>query len=498
MTERECILELRDISKDFPGVRALDRVNVGFRRGTVHALVGENGAGKSTLMKILAGLCSGYEGTIRLHGRPLSAGSVRERLRSGIAMIHQELMYVPQMTVAANVLLGKEPASRFLKRIDMRESHRQTRQLLAQVGLDLDPDRLMRDLSIAERQMVEIAKAVSYNAEIIIMDEPSSALSQREIVRLFDLIADLKDRGVTIIYISHKLDEVFRMADEVTVLRDGQVITTCAIDAVDADKLVALMVGRELADVFPKRTGRPGAEILAVNGLTRQGVFHDVSFTLRRGEILGLAGLMGAGRTEVIRCLFGLDRYDGGRILIDGREATLRNPADAQRLGLGLVSEDRQITGLVPCLSLGVNMTLANLRRCAWGPVVVQKQEQMLVNGMVRDLKIKATHSEQRVSCLSGGNQQKVVLAKALLGQPEILLLDEPTRGIDVGAKAEIYELMRGLADAGKAIIMVSSELPEIMGMSDRVLVFKEGAVTGRLSRDQIDPETIMRYAMTN
>ncbi len=496
--QKDCVLELRDVSKTFPGVKALDRVNIRFRRGTVHALVGENGAGKSTLMKILMGLYVQYEGTVLLEGRPLAHAGVRQAIEAGISMIHQELMYVPHMTVAENVLLGKEPASRLLKRIDRQKAHRQTQPLLRQVGLDLDPDRRMRDLSVAERQLVEIAKAISYDAKIVIMDEPSSSLAEHEVQGLFAIIAELKARGVTIIYISHRLEEIFQIADDVTVLRDGQVIGTSRISEVDADRLIAMMVGRELTDVFPKRTSRPGPVILSVRNLTRRGAFRDVSFDLHRGEILGLAGLMGAGRTEIIRCLFGLDRYDRGQILVDGKNVTICHPADALRLGLGLVSEDRQITGLVPCLSLGANITLSNLDRCSWGPVIAPDRERALVERMIRDLRVKSPNSDVRIGNLSGGNQQKAVLAKALLGEPDILILDEPTRGIDVGAKAEIYKLICRLADEGKGILMASSELPEIMGMSDRIIVLSSGVVSGQLPRDKASPETIMRYAMAD
>ena len=498
MAQGDCILELRGVTKDFPGVRALDGVGVVFGRGAVHALVGENGAGKSTLMKILAGLYREYGGSVLLRGRPMVHGGVREALEAGISMIHQELMYVPEMTVAENVLLGREPASRFLRRVDEREARQRTVAILEQVGLELDPGRVMRELSVAERQMVEIAKAVSYDAEIIIMDEPTSALSEREVRRLFDIIGDLKGRGVTIIYISHKLDEVFEIADTITVLRDGRVVGTHAVGEVDADRLIALMVGRELVEVFPERAGEAGEALLAVRNLTREGVLEDVSFRVHRGEILGLAGLMGAGRTELIRCLFGLDKYDRGQIVVGGRQVAINSPAEALRLGLGLVSEDRQITGLVPCLSLGINVTLSHLDQCSRGPVIARDQERVLVDRAVSELRIKAGGGEQRVSDLSGGNQQKVVLAKALLGAPDILLLDEPTRGIDVGTKAEIYELMRRLADAGKAIIMASSELEEVMGMSDRVLVLSGGRVAGELRGEETSAEAIMRYAMTN
>ena len=498
MEHENCVLELRDVSKSFPGVKALDRVSIRLRPAMVHALVGENGAGKSTLMKILMGLYTDYDGEILLQGQRMTHAGVRQALEAGISMIHQEQMYVPHMTVAENLLLGREPASRFLKRIDRREARRQTRRLLNQVGLDLDPNRLMKDLSVAERQMVEIAKAVSYHAKIVIMDEPTSSLSQHEVERLFGIIARLKDSGVTIIYVSHRLEEVLQIADEVTVLRDGRVIATSHASEIDSDSLIAMMVGRELAEVFPKRTCRPGPVILSVRNLGRKGAFHDVSFDLRKGEILGLAGLMGAGRTEIIRCLFGLDRYNQGQILIHGKEGSIRSPADALRLGLGLVSEDRQITGLVPCLSLAANITLSNLNRCAWGPIIAPRREEELVERMVRDLRIKSPNSDEAVANLSGGNQQKAVLAKALLGEPDILILDEPTRGIDIGAKAEIYRLMCHLADGGKAILMASSELPEVVGMSDRVVVFNSGAVTGQLDREQTSAETILRYAMAH
>lgn len=498
MEHENCVLELRDVSKSFPGVKALDRVSIRFRPATVHALVGENGAGKSTLMKILMGFHTDYAGEILLLGQRLTHAGVRQALEAGISMIHQELMYVPHMTVAENLLLGREPASRFLKRIDRREARRQTRQLLNQVGLDLEPDRLMKDLNVAERQMVEIAKAISYHAKIVIMDEPSSSLSQHEVERLCGIIAQLKDRGVTVIYISHRLEEVFRIADEVTVLRDGRVVGAARASEIDADRVIAMMVGRELADVFPKRTRRPGPVILSVRNLGRKGAFHDVSFGLHRGEILSLAGLMGAGRTEIIRCLFGLDRYDQGQIFVNGKEVSIRNPADALRLGLGLVSEDRQTTGLVPCLSLRANITLSNLDLCSWGPIVSRGREEKLVERMVGDLRIKSPDTDEMVANLSGGNQQKAVLARALLGEPSVLLLDEPTRGIDVGAKAEIYRLMCRLADTGKAILMASSELPEVVGMSDRVVVLSSGAVTGQLDREQASAANILRYAMAN
>ena len=496
MNDQGHMLEFRNISKTFPGVKALDKICLKVKPGIVHALVGENGAGKSTLMKILMGLYPAYDGEIRLQGRKIDHQSVKQALDAGISMIHQELTYVPYMTVAENIFLGKEPSYSAIKWIKGRELRERTESLLRRAGIDLNPKRRMRDLSVAERQMVEIAKAISYDSKIIIMDEPTSAISEREVQRLFSIVADIKSAGSTVLYITHKLDEVFRLADEVTVLRDGRLVNTCKIEETDTDQLVAMMVGRQLKDIFPKRTQDPGSEILAVKNLGRKGVFQDVSFTLRRGEVLGIAGLMASGRTEVVRCLFGLDPYDQGQILIKGQAVRLKSPADAIRLGMGFVSEDRGITGLISCLSIRKNITLSTLKRCSIGPVIVQRKERQLADRSIADLSIKTTSAEQRVNTLSGGNQQKVVLGKALLSQPDILILDEPTRGIDVGAKSEIYRLIRALADEGKAIIMVSSELEEILGMSDRILVLHRGNITGELPREEASQEKIMKYAL--
>ncbi len=492
------MLDLKNISKTFPGVKALDRVCLKIKSGTVHAIVGENGAGKSTLMKILMGLYPKYEGEIRLQGRKIDHQSVRQALTAGISMIHQELTYVPHMTVAENIFLGKEPTTKALKWIKSSELYARTETLLRKAGMDLNPRRRMRDLRVAERQMVEIAKAISYDSRVIIMDEPTSAISEREVQRLFSIIADIKSTGSTVLYITHKLDEVFQLADEVTVLRDGRLINTCKINETDTDQLVAMMVGRQLKDIFPKRTKDPGPEILAVKNLGRKGVFQDISFTLRRGEVLGIAGLMAAGRTEVVRCLFGLDGYDQGHIFVENREVSVKRPADAIKLGMGFVSEDRKITGLIPCLSIRKNITLSNLNRCTLGPVIVPSRERQLADRSIADLSIKTTNAEQRVDTLSGGNQQKVVLGKALLSQPDILILDEPTRGIDIGAKSEIYKLIRALADEGKAIIMVSSELEEILGMSDRIIVLHQGKITGQLRQEEASQEKIMKYALAH
>ena len=488
-------MSLRHISKAFPGVQALDKVDLQLRSGTVHALMGENGAGKSTLMKILMGLISDYEGDIILRGHKIEHRGVRQSLDLGMAMIHQELSYVPHMTIAENIFLGREPRMGWAW-VDKQACTRGTHDLLQSLDLDLNPHALMKDLSVAQQQMVEIAKALSYDAEIIFMDEPTSALSDREVERLFGIISDLKARGCAICYISHKLEEVFQIADEVTVLRDGQLIDTCPTDQVQEDELISMMVGRDLQDVFPASAAPAGVEMLSVKNLGRSPVFQDISFSVCAGEILGLAGLMGAGRSDVVRSLFGLDPYEQGQVFIRSREVSIRCPRDAIDQGLGLVSEDRQVTGLIPCLGLRKNLTLSHLQQCAHGPFIQRVQENRLTDRQIDELSIKAASREQRVHTLSGGNQQKVVLGKALMGTPDILILDEPTRGIDVGAKTEIYRLMRSLADQGKAIIMVSSDLTEILGMSDRIVVLRNGRISGRLDRAHANPETIMKYAI--
>lgn len=494
----DCLLTLKGICKDFPGVRALHEVDLNVRAGTVHALVGENGAGKSTLMKILMGLITEFRGHIVLKGQPLQHQGVKEALNRGLAMIHQELTYVPHLSIAENIFLGKEPTRMGGVWIDRGAMNQQARDLLKRVGLALDPNRLMTDLGVAQQQMVEIAKALSDQAEVIIMDEPTSALSQRETQQLFALINEVKANHCAVIYITHRLDEIFELADEVTVLRDGCSQGTFPICDMDVDHLITLMVGRELGTVFPTQSvGSPGAEALSVHRLCRANVFQDVSFAVHRGEILGLAGLMGAGRTEVMRSLFGLDPFDSGQVFVDQRPVCFHHPRDAIRHGLALVSEDRQVTGLIPCLSLQKNVTLSHLSLCSSGAWIDSAKERGLVHDMAAHLAIKTQDHTQRVNTLSGGNQQKVVLGKALLGEPRILILDEPTRGIDVGARVEIYQLMRRLADQGVAIIMVSSDMTEILGMSDRVLVLREGRITGCLNRDDATPETIMRYALS-
>ena len=478
----EPILQLDGISKSFWGIRALERVDLTVARGDVHALTGENGAGKSTLMKIVAGLERADAGRIGFHG-------------SAVAMIHQELLPFPEMTVAENICMGSEPANRFgwLDRGTMR---RRTADLLARLGVDVPPGRRMGDLSFAEQQSVEIAKAIGQQADLLIMDEPTSALSDRESERLFRIIGDLRQRGVAIIYISHRMDEIFRLADTVTVMRDGRHVATRPAAALDEAQLISLMVGRDFNAALARQAAPTGEIALEVRGLTRMGRFRDISFVLRAGEILGLAGLMGAGRTEIASAIFGLDPATSGVILLRGRPIGIAAPADALSHGIAMVTEDRKRYGFVPDMGVRENLTLSSLRRFCAGPFVRGDSENTAADEQIRAFSIRTAGRDQQVKYLSGGNQQKVVLARALLTDPAILILDEPTRGIDVGAKAEIYALISRLAQQGKAILLVSSEMNEILALSDRILVIREGTVAAEVTASRTTPEEILAHAM--
>ncbi|KIL40393.1 D-ribose transporter ATP-binding protein [Gordoniibacillus kamchatkensis] len=487
---------MRHISKAFHGVHALKGVHFEVRRGEVHALMGENGAGKSTLMRILTGLVQPDEGDIVFYGRPLPIDSPQTALRHGIAMIHQELNPIPEMTIAENIFLGREPEYGKTGFVNKPLLFRQTAELLDEFRLKLDPRTKVKQLSVAQKQMLEIVKAVSYNARLLIMDEPTSALSEEEVQTLFHTIEKLKQRGVPIVYISHRLEEIFKIADRVTVLRDGEYISTTRIEALSKDELITMMVGRPLSNIFPKEAAKIGKPILEVENLSRSNVFSDIQFNVRSGEILGIAGLMGAGRSEVMRAIFGIDRFDAGEIRVDGIPAHIRKPADAIRLGIALVTEDRKELGLVLCRSVKENMTLASLNALSNGLFINRLSEIAACSKMTGDITVKMSGLDQTVQSLSGGNQQKVVLAKWLMRKPKVLILDEPTRGIDVGAKAEIYRLMSDLARDGMAIIMISSELPEIMGMSDRILVMGEGRIKGEFMRGQVTQEEILECAI--
>ncbi len=464
------LLAVNNVSKSFWGVKALDRVRLDVTAGEVHAVAGENGAGKSTLMKILAGMYLPDSGEAVFHGR-------------GIAMIHQELLPFPDLTVAENICMGMEPTRWLPGLVNKRAMNAKAQELLDRLRSSAPPTRDMKDLSVAEMQIVEIAKALAREADLIIMDEPTSALSDREVEALYDVIEYLKQRGIAVIYISHKLDEIFRIADRVTVLRDGQHVATHAIAEVDENRLIALMVGRELSTVFPKSERAPGEVALEVRALAKTGRFRNVSFTVRKGEILGIAGLMGAGRTDVAAAICGLEPADTGEIILKGKR-------------IAMVSEDRKKFGLVPDMTVEHNLTLASLARCCNGVVINHRMESRVADEQIRVFAIKTPNRDQQVKHLSGGNQQKVVIANALLTDPEVLILDEPTRGIDIGAKAEIYALITRLAQDGMAIIMVSSEMNEILGLSDRILVMREGEVSVELSPRDTTPEQILQYAM--
>ncbi len=490
------VYELQHIDKSFSGVPVLRDVSLEVRPGTVHAVTGENGAGKSTLMKILAGIHRPDRGTVAINGCEVSFSHPREAIRNGIAMIHQELNLVPALTVAENIFLGREPYRRFFPVVDARAMKEKTATLFSAFGIRVDPDRQTAALPIGEQQIVEIAKALSCDAQLIIMDEPTSALEDAEVKRLFALIKNLVSRGKAVIYISHRLEEIMSIADRATVLRDGRCIDTQAVAELTREKLVSRMIGREIDAVYPERRHECGEAVLALEHLSAPPAFDDVSFTVRSGEIIGLAGLMGSGRTEVAHALFGAERITSGRVKVRGETVKLRHPADALKQKIALVPEDRKRTGLVTAQSTGVNLSLPSLGSfCFLEQVLRLHRERTAVTGMIDDLHIRPKRRETAVATLSGGNQQKVVLGKWLLGDPDILILNEPTRGVDIGAKSEIHRLMAQLAAAGKAILMISSELPELIGMSDRVVVFCRGRVNGILERSEITEADIMMRA---
>ncbi len=499
MAEKKIALRMEGISKAFPGVQALDGVDFEVATGEVVALVGENGAGKSTLMKILCGAYRRDAGRIFLNGQETEIESPHHAQQSGIAIIYQEFNLTPNQSVAANIFIAREPRQRglggLLNFVDRRRMEKEARGHLDRLGARVPAKALIRDLSVAEQQMVEVAKALAVDARIIVMDEPTSALGEDEVEMLFEIISTLKERGIAVVFISHRLEEVFRTADRVVVLRDGRRAGGMPIGEATQESIIRLMVGRELADLFQKEKAEIGEPLLDVRGLTRQGVVEDVSFTLRRGEILGFAGLVGAGRTETARLLFGVDRIDSGTIYIDGNPVRIDSPQDAVKAAIGFVPEDRTTQGLVLGLPVQENVVLPTLDdycRAGW---VDRHGVRHTAQQYVDRLNIRTPDLQQKAMYLSGGNQQKVVLAKWLASQPEILIMDEPTRGIDVGAKAEVHALMSQLAQSGMGIILISSELPEILGMSDRILVMAEGRVAAILERDEATQESIMACA---
>jgi inositol transport system ATP-binding protein len=490
----QVLLRMTGISKEFPGVKALDDVHLDVEAGTVHALMGENGAGKSTLMKVLAGIYHADVGQILINGAPVTVPDSATALKLGIAMIHQELSPVPAMMVAENIYLGREPLNRF-GLVDKRQMINKAQALFDKWQININPRATMGSLVVAQMQMVEIAKAISYDSRLIVMDEPTSAISEREVAHLHRMIRSLRESGVAIIYITHKMDEVFKIADFVTVFRDGRHVSTLPAAELDRQKLITLMVGRELTHLFPKEDVPIGDVVMSVRGLTRKGVVEDISFDLRRGEILGLAGLMGAGRTEVLEAIFGVTPIDAGQITINGKDVHIHSPADAIKAGMGLLTEDRKKTGIMGVLSVRDNMAIANLDRFSPRGILRKGQINAACESQRTALALKTPSLAQLIKNLSGGNQQKVLVSRWLLTLPDVLMIDEPTRGIDVGAKSEIHRLMSGLAKEGKAILMVSSEMPEILGMSDRVLVMSGGRITAEFSRAEVTQEKVLEAA---
>lgn len=493
----ETFLQMNHITKRFPGVLALSNVNFTLRKGEVHALLGENGAGKSTLMKILSGVYQPDEGDIIFEDRPVSFSDPLSAQNAGITIIHQEFNLFPELTVEENIFIGREFCKNNRWRLDEKKQHQAATEILHKLNLNISPETLVADLTVAQQQMVEIAKAISVNAKILIMDEPTAALTETEIESLFQVTRLLKAQGTGIVYISHRLEELALIADRATVMRDGQYIDTVDYETVKISDLIAMMVGRELGNIYPRREARAHQEpVLEVSGLTRKGVLNNIDFTLNRGEILGFAGLMGAGRTELARALFGADPIDSGTIKLNGKAIVIKGISDAIAQGISYLTEDRKKEGLALNLSVERNIMLGNYPEYAdrFGNVD-SKRCQQTSEEQVRALRIKTPHLEQAALNLSGGNQQKIIIARWVCKDTDILIFDEPTRGIDVGAKLEIYELMNRLVAKGKSIIMISSELPEVLGMCDRILVMRSGRITGELTADNATQEKIMQYA---
>ena len=491
----EYVLEMIDVSKSFPGVQALKNVSFRLRPGTVHALMGENGAGKSTLMKCLIGLYQMNSGRVLINGEEVHINNPLEASRHGISMIHQELSPVKDRSVAENLYLGRVPVRAGVF-IDHKKLYRLAGETLQSLGIDINPYEKMGNLTVAKMQMVEIAKAVSQDASIIVMDEPTSSLTSVEVEQLFGMIRALREKGVSVIYISHKMEEIFSICDEVTVFRDGQMVGTDLVSNTNVTKLIHLMVGRDLDAMFPKVTCPITDVIMEVHDLASGDRFSGVSFDLRRGEILGFAGLVGAGRTEVLETLFGLRPKTAGVVKINGKVAEIRRPADALRYNMAMLTEDRRGTGIIPVSSVASNIVVANLKNYVRkNGLINHRKISSDASTYIRKIEIKTPSKETLIQDLSGGNQQKVLVARWLLTEPDILFIDEPTRGIDVGAKAEIHSLITRMAGEGKAIIMVSSEMPEILGMCDRILIMHEGRQTGIIDRGDATQERIMEFA---
>lgn len=487
------ILEMKGITKTFPGVVALDNVDLQVVPGTVHALVGENGAGKSTLMKVLNGVYEATSGEIYLNGKKLELSGVKDAQTNGISIIYQEFNLINTLSVAENIFLGRFNGKSVIR---WKELKQQAKDLIERLGFNFDVNRIVGTLSTAEKQLVEIAKALSLNAKVIVMDEPTSSLTEKEVDMFFPIIDRLRTEGITVIYISHKLDEIYRLCDNVTVMRDGKVTGNSAVKDISREQIIELMVGRSLDMEYPPRTVKPAETVLKVEHLCRRDELKDISFELHKGEILGIAGLVGAGRTELAEALFGADPADKGDIFLHGKKTNIRSTLDGKKNSIGLITEDRKETGLVLPMSVAQNITITNLDGVSKNSLLNKAKEKEVADRYVEALKIKTPSIYQIMSNLSGGNQQKAVLAKWLYYDADILIMDEPTRGIDVGAKYDIYCLMNELTEQGKSIIMISSELPEVLGMSDRVLVMHGGSIRGELSGADMTAEKVMKLAI--
>ena len=492
----DVLLQMTDITKVFPGVKALDKVSLTVRRGTVHALMGENGAGKSTLMKCLFGIYSRDSGEIELEGKPINFKSSKEALENGVAMVHQELNQALKRSVMDNLWLGRYPKVGGIA-VDERKMYKDTVEIFKNLGIEIEPRRIMSAMPVSQRQMVEIAKAVSYNSKVIVFDEPTSSLTETEVEHLFRIINMLRDKGCGIIYISHKMDEILRISDDVTIMRDGQYVATKAAKDLTKEEIIKLMVGRELNNQFPPKTNTPGAEYLRVENLTGQyNRLRDVSFTARRGEVLGLAGLDSSGRTETLESIFGIRTRKDGVITLDGKRCKNRNARESIKAGFALITEERRATGIFSILNIRENTVISSLRKHLRGGVYLSdasmlKDTQWSIDAM----HTKTPSQDTKIRNLSGGNQQKVIIGRWLLTEPEVLLMDEPTRGIDVGAKYEIYQLILDLANQGKTVLMVSSEMPELLGVCDRIIVMSGGRVAGEVDAKTATQEEIMALA---
>lgn len=494
----EYVLELKGITKEFPGVKALDHVHFKLKKGEIHALMGENGAGKSTFIKVITGVHAPNEGEMFLNGEKIQFTNPLDAQKKGIAAIYQHVTNYPDLSVTENIFMGHEKIHKKTKRLLWKEMHSEAKAILEDLGSSLDPKTEMGSLSVAQQQIVEIAKAISTNAKIIIMDEPTSALTARESEELYKITERLRDQGASIIFISHRFEDMYRLASQVTVLRDSKYIGSWGVNDITTEQLIVAMVGREITQVYPNKTNKVGEKLLEVKGLGKIGYYADISFTLHRGEILGLTGLVGAGRTEICQSLFGITPYDSGEIYLKGQKFKIKNPKDAMNLGIGYLPEDRQLQGLILDWGIGRNIALPTLKNLSQKGWLNEKKESSIAKNLAEKVNVKANSIFDLVSSLSGGNQQKVSVAKLLTADLDIIILDEPTKGVDVGAKSAIYKIINDLAHQGYGIIMISSEMPEILGMSDRIVVMKEGRITKIVDKKDATQEVILEAAMSD